>query len=321
VAAADQAARGHQESEGAHGAVAVRAARRAQGQLSQFFGFVQFELPGELGLPDGRYLARDEAGERVLVIETVAAPAAPRRRRRKPKRAEPGAEPNPVALARVTAVRAPEPFESSEQAERWLSATLGDEESIDAAVAEALTLLNRALHAQTVASADPLGRELRGEHAATVRIGQGSGREVASGRYTNAHEVDVRGGRHSRRRQREEELRPQERVAAVLGGREGLDACETLILRARADLDAGRNREAALQLRVGLEALLVELDGALADPDHDKDMAQLQAQRSGAGSAANEALKGELSSPNLNSVRDLLELGERVLRRRRLLRG
>ena len=257
----------------------------------------------------------------MLVVETVAAPAAPRRRRRKPKKADPGAAPDPVALARVTAVRAPEPFESSAEAERWLGETLGDEESIDAVVAEALTLLNRALHAQTVASADPLGRGLRGEHAATVRIGHGSGREVASGRYTNAHEVDVRGDRQSRRRRREEELRPQERVAAVLGGRESLDACETLLLRARADLDAGRHREAALQLRVGLEALLVELDGALADPDHDEDMATLKTRRKEAGDAANEALHGELSSTSLNSVRDLLDFCERVLRRRRVLRG
>ena len=59
----------------------------------------------------------------------------------------------------------------------------------------------------------------------------------------------------------------------MLGGRERIDACETLLLRARADLDAGRDREAALQLRVGLEALLVELDGALADPGHEEDMA------------------------------------------------
>lgn len=255
------------------------------------------------------------------MVETIAAPPAPRRRRRKPKRAEPEAEPTPSPLARVTAVRAPEPFESSEQAERWLNETLADEESTDAAVDEALALLNRALHAQTVASADPLGRELRSEHAATVRIGHGSGKQVASGRYTNAHEVDVRGGRRSRRHEREEELRPQERVAAVLGGREQLDACEILLLRARADLDAGRNREAALQLRVGLEALLVELAGALADPGHEEDMATLQAHRKEAGDAANEALHGELNSTRLSSVRELLEVCERVLRRRRVLRG
>ena len=253
------------------------------------------------------------------MVETIAAPPAPRRRRRRPKRAEPEAEPTPSPLARVTAVRAHEPFDSSEAAERWLSETLADEETTDAAIAEALALLNRALHANAVASGTP-GRELHSEHAATMRIGHGSGKEVASGRFSSAREVDVRGGR-SQRRRREEELRPQERVAAVLGGREQLDACETLLLRARADLDAGRNREAALQLRVGLEALLVELDDALADPGHEEDMATLQAHRKEAGDAANEALHGELNSTKLSSVRELLDVCERVLRRRRVLRG
>jgi len=254
-------------------------------------------------------------------VETIAAPPAPRRRRRKPKRVAAEAGPARSALTRATAVRAAEPFESSEQAERWLTETLEDEESTDATIDEALGLLNRALHANAVAAADPLGRELRAEHAAAVRIGHGSGKQVASGRFAAAHEIDVRGGTGSRRRQREEDLRPQERVAAVLGRRQSPDACETLILRARADLDAGRNREAALQLRVGLEALLVELKGALADPGHEEDMSQLQARRGEVGDAANEALHGELSSPHLSAVRDLLEICERVLRRRRVLRG
>ena len=127
-----------------------------------------------------------------------------------------------------------------------------------------------------------------------MRIGYGSGEEVAAGRFTEARDVDVRASGASRRRRREEELRPQERVAAVLGGRERIDACETLLLRARADLDAGRHREAALQLRVGLEALLVELDGALADPGHEEDMATLNERRSEVGEAANAALRGEL---------------------------
>jgi hypothetical protein len=254
------------------------------------------------------------------VIETLGAPPPPRRRRRRPRGAEPDAEPAPLPLTRVTAVRAPEPFESSEEAARWLSETLRDEKSTDAAIVEALALLNRAVHTHAVTAADPSGRELRGEHATVARIGHGSGEEVAAGRFSEAHEVDLRSGRR-RRERREEDLRPQERVAAVLGGREEVDACEILLLRARADLDAGRNREAALQLRVGLEALLVELDGALTDQDHQEDMSQLQARRSEAGSAANEALHGELSSPNLSSVRELLDISERVLRRRRVLRG
>ncbi|MGC1851491.1 MAG: hypothetical protein WA687_03515, partial [Solirubrobacterales bacterium] len=107
----------------------------------------------------------------------------------------------------------------------------------------------------------------------------------------------------------------------VLGGRERLDACETLVLRARADLDAGRRREAALQLRVGLEALLIELRDALADPDHEKDMSELEQRRREAGEAANTALSGDLPVDQERQVEDLVALCERVLRRRRVLRG
>ena len=126
-------------------------------------------------------------------------------------------------------------------------------------------------------------------------------RDVWSDRATEAREVDTE-TRASRRRRREEELRPQERVAAVLRGREQLDACETLLLRARTDLNANRHREAALQLRVGLEALLVELKNALADPDHEKDMGTLNERRTEAGEAANAALQGDLTPEQRTQV-------------------
>lgn len=225
-----------------------------------------------------------------------------------------------MPLTRVTAVRAHEPFEVEEEAGAWLAGAIADEEAVEAVVAEGVALLNRALHAQAVASADPLGVELNAELATSVRVGFGSGEEVAAGRYSRAHEVDVRTP-VSGRRQREERLRPQGRMAAILGGRESIDACESLLLRARADLDAGRRREAALQLRVGLEALLAELPGALADPGHEEDMATLEARRKEAGDAANAALRGDLSDAHERDVTELLNLCERVLRRRRVLRG
>lgn len=280
---------------------------------------MQFDLPGTIGVPDGRYLAREQDGERVLVIETLGAPAPPRRRRRRPKESE-VTEPDALPLTRVTAIRAQEPFESEADASDWLRKAIAAEGSIDAMVAAGIDLLNRALHAQTVASADPLGFEVRAEGATTVRIGHGSGKEVAAGRFSAAREVDVRAGSNPRRR-RDEELRPQERIAAILGGRERIDTCETLLLRARADLDAGRHREAALQLRVALEALLIELDGALADPDHDRDMAELSERRAEAGEAANATLRGELDVEKERQVSELIALCERVLRRRRVLRG
>jgi hypothetical protein len=281
---------------------------------------VQFEFAGVLAMPDGRYLARSDGGQQVLVIETIGAPPPPRRRRRRPKDSEAAADPAPLPLSRITAVRAEEPFEDAGEADAWLEEALASEEATDATVAEGIALLNRAIHAHTVASADPLGTELRADRAATVRIGHGSGKEVASGRYSRAREVDVQSGLPQRRR-RDEELRPQERVAAILGDRERFDACETLLLRARTDLDAGRLREAALQLRVALEAMLVELDGDLSDPDHERDMGELQARRSQAGDAANAALRGELPLDDERNVTELTEIAERILRRRRVLRG
>ncbi len=293
------------------------------GFLAKLFGFAQLDFAGPLPLADGRYLARGEGveeGESVLVVKTLGAPPPPARRRRRPRKSEPGAEPAPLPLARVTAVRAFAPFAGEEEAARWLDAATEAEDTADVLVGEGIGLLNRALHIHAVAGADPQGHELTPERAIGVRIGYGDGEEVADSRFTAARDVDVWASGASHRRRRQEDLRPQERVAAVLGGRERLDACETLLLRARADLDAGRDREAALQLRVGLEALLVEMKGALADPDHSEDMALLSGRRSEVGEAANTALAGDLSAEQTRQVGELLETCERVLRRRRILR-
>lgn len=287
------------------------------------FGFVQFEFAGTLPLADGRYLARDPGAgdaESVLVLQALGAPPAPGRRRRRPRKAD-GGEPQSLSLTRATAIRAFAPFAEEAEAERWLEEACEAEDTVDVLVDEGLELLNRALHAQALASANPASRvELAAEGAERVLVGYGSGEETAAGRYRDARQVDV-GPRTSRRRRREEELRPQERVAAMLSGRERADACETLLLRARLDLDAGRDREAALQLRVGLEALLVELKGALADPGHEEDMGTLNERRAEVGEAANAALAGELTSEQGHQVEELLLICERILRRRRVLRG
>jgi len=276
--------------------------------LAKFFGFVQFDFAGTLPLADGRYLAGEPGSgeESVLVLQRLgASPLSERRRRRgRPTPADP--EPEALALTRATVIRAAVPFESSAEAARWLDGACEAEDTVEALAAEAAATLNRALHAQAVAAADPYGRQLTPEQAERVLLGYGSGEETADGRFTDARQVDLTPRAASRRRQREEELRPQERLAAVLRGREQLDACETLLLRARADLDAGREREAALQLRVGVEALLSELDGSIADPDHEKDMATLRERQAETESAA---------------IEETLALCERVLRRRRVLRS
>lgn len=289
--------------------------------MTRLFGFTQFDFAGPLAVADGRYLVRDGECEQVLVIETLGAPPPARRRRKRPRDAEIGEPPPELPVARATVVLAFNEFKDEQAAETWLSETSASEEAIDRLVEQGIDELNQALHTQSVASGDPYPQTVTPARAVVIRIGFGGGEALVDGAFTSAHQVDPGLGPISRRRQRDEELRPQQRLAAVLGGREQLDACETLLLRARADLDADRNREAALQLRVGLEALLIELQGALSDPGHEEDMATLQARRQETGELANAALRGDLTAEQLQALSELLSTSERVLRRRRVLGG
>jgi hypothetical protein len=289
--------------------------------LTRLFGFAQFDFAGRLAVADGRYVLRNGDQERVLVIETLGAPPPTGRRRRKPRDARADDTPAELPLARVTVVRAFAPLADEAAAESWLEAAGDNEEAVDRLLKEGVDDLNRALHVQAIAGADSHPQAVTPARAVAVRIGFGSGEQLADGLFTEARRVDPGLRPESRRRQRDEEMRPQQRVAAVLGGRERLDACETLLLRARADLDADRNREAALQLRVGLEALLVELHGALSDPGHEEDMATIDGRRQEVGELANAALRGDLDVTQLQALQDIQALCERVLRRRRVLSG
>jgi hypothetical protein len=82
---------------------------------------------------------------------------------------------------------------------------------------------------------------------------------------------------------------------------------EDLVLRARADLDAGRAREAALQARVALEALAAE-----------RPAADLAEHRNAVGAAANAALAGELDASSHEALTTAIEAMEAELRRHRL---
>jgi len=287
--------------------------------LTRLFGFTQFDFAGPLAVADGRYLLRDGEREQVLVIETLGAPPPARRRRKRPKHAEIGEPPGELPVARATVVLAFNEFEDEHAAGDWLEETSSNEAAIDRLVEQGIDELNQALHAQSVASGDPYPQTVTPARAVVIRIGFGSGEALADGAFSSAHQIDPGLGPTSRRRRRDEELRPQQRLAAVLGDREQLDACETLLLRARADLDADRNREASLQLRVGLEALLVELKDALSDAGHEEDMATLGSRRQEVGDLANTALRGDLDATQLQALRDTQALCERVLRRRRVL--
>jgi hypothetical protein len=280
------------------------------------FSFAQFELPGRLGLADGRYLIRSPEGaaEHVVVIESAGAPPAGRRRRRRPRPADPQPDVEPVPLTRATVVRAGD-GSSAAEASDWLAALRRDPDQLEAFQARMLAILNRALHVQRAAAMDPYVAEVPAASASAVRVGYGAGAEVATGRWTEALEVPRREPRH----RRADALRPQERVAAVLAGRERVDACETLLLRARLDLDEGRRREAALQLGAGLDALLAEVDPAMAGEDQERDLANLAERRDAVAAVASAAAVGGLDPDQFEQVSSVLTICERVLRRRRIL--
>jgi hypothetical protein len=209
------------------------------------------------------------------------------------------AEPEPPPTARATVVRQ-EQFASQEAAAAWLAELRGDSKAALAEVEAALQVVNRAMRAHRAAAADPYAAEVAGHRSLVTRLGYGRGESVAEGRFGEGFELP-RAGRKRVKRSMEV---PDERFAALLGGRERALVAEELVLRARADLDAGRPREAALQARVALEALLAELPKA-----------ELSEWRGPVSDAANEAMKGE---PRGDALGQAVEAMEAVLRRHRL---
>jgi hypothetical protein len=208
------------------------------------------------------------------------------------------AEPEPVPTSRATIISAT-PLASPAA---WLA-----ELDRDAEVASALSVLNRALRAHRAAAADPYIAEVSPERALVVRIGYGSGEEVADGRYGEAVELPrFTGGRVKRSMEA-----PEERFAALLGGREEIHPAEELVLRARADLNAGRPAEAALQCRVAIEALLALLSDS-------PDAARVEPHREAVAAAANEALRGTMPAASTGALEEAVAAMEQALKRRRL---
>jgi hypothetical protein len=249
----------------------------------------------------------DALVESVLVLSTLGAPERRRsvtRRRPRTRRVE-SAEPEPVPTTRATVVRAA-PFSSTDEAAAWLS-----ELDLDSELDSALSVLNRALHAHRVATADAYVTEVSASRALVARVGYGSGDEVADGRFGDAREVSL-AGRDRTRRSMEA---PEERFAALLGGREDVLPAEELVLRARADLNAGRLAEAALQARVAIEALLA---ARVASPDSGAAGASLAGHRDAIAAAANAALRGELPGDSAASLEEAVAAMELALKRRRL---
>jgi hypothetical protein len=244
----------------------------------------------------------------VLVIATLGAPE--RRRltatRKRQAQAQPEPEPTPVTTSRATVIEVGEPLTGPEAAAAWLNEA--DEDDLNAGI----EVLNRALHAFRLVTADPYLNPVGRAQTLVARIGYGAGEQVADGLWAEAKElVEDRP-----RRRRLTVLQPQARLAAVLSGRERALACEELALRARLDLDHGREREAALQLMVALDAALAELAGDPTGPALTERLGELRGQREASGAAAQAALAGPLSPEQRQAVEFTLGRIEAALRAR-----
>jgi hypothetical protein len=116
-------------------------------------------------------------------------------------------------------------------------------------VRAATRIVNRALAALRAAARDPLVQDIGASKALAVRLGHGTGDELADGRWTEARELE------RPRRGRLDDVDPQTRVAAVLAGRDEVHPAETLMLRARLDAQQERWAEARYGLRAARAAL------------------------------------------------------------------
>jgi hypothetical protein len=238
------------------------------------------------------------------VISGIEAPRRSRLAGRRPRPAEPG--PAPVEVTRATVIAAAA-LEGEERAEAWLREATGD-----TTVADALGVLNRALHARRIAAADPYAAEVAPGRALVTRVGYGTGDEVAEGLWTAARELPSEPPRVAR----EAALRPQERFAALLAARDVTLACELLALRARLDVDHGRDREAALQLEAALAAAVSELEGWRELPGMAERLDELRELSGGVRDAADAARAGALDEAGRDVVAGALARLEAALRAR-----
>jgi len=274
------------------------------------FRFVQLEFAGRLGPDDGRYAVREAAGmpiDQVLVLATLGAPYAAgllTGRRARSASAEPAAA--PVPLTRATVVDSAElPDERAAQA--WLA-----EQRAEPDVERQLATLNAALHAHRIAAADPLVRERALDEALAVRIGYGRGDQVAIGGYSEALELTRRQIAGRRRRA----LAPQERVVAILSGRQPALACEELALRSRHDLAHARGREALLGLAGAFDAALAELPGDASAPAIAARLEELRALAPAVAGLARAALEEPPPATALEAAERALGRLEAALRAR-----
>jgi len=219
-----------------------------------------------------------------------------------------------VASTRVTVVD-PISLSADLQARAWL-----EDLDRDRDVRAAVEVVNRVLHSQRIAAADPYLHEVSPAQALVIRAGWGEGEQVADGRWLHARELPwqprgegAAGG--GRRTGRSAALRPQERLAVLLGGHGRSLICEELTLRSRLDLEQGRPAHAALELAQAYAAALSELR-AEGRQDLAIRLAELEQLRGGVIEQAEGALAQRDGAPDEEIVAHALERLEATLRAR-----
>jgi hypothetical protein len=229
---------------------------------SSLHPFVQLEFTHALGPASGRFVVDRGADEpEVLIFDVAPAPAVRRRRMRGARDEGAPAEPEPVALALVTHVKAGLARDDAE-VRRWVDACREDPELQDTWVREALLVLNHAIRAHRATCGDPYFAELDVSDPRAARIGYGTAPEVAAGRWATAFGVAPAAPARLSRFQRNA---PAEAVAAALGGAPVVLQADELLLRALLDLDHHRPACAVLQLQATLRMLAAEAGEELPD--------------------------------------------------------
>jgi hypothetical protein len=249
----------------------------------------------------------------VVILKTLGAQPVPSRgwRRQRPKEAVADTdEVAPVSICRTTVV-ASEAFAEATEARDWLERCRRDERAREPEVTWALRTVNRTVRAQRLAAGDPYIHEVSVSKAREVKLGYGTGEELVAGSWSEAYSLPPPRGRRSPRR---EMLAPQQQVAEILGARKPAYVSEDLYLRACLDLEEGRRREAALQLRIAIEALQGELER-----DEDEAASALKSRATRSRDLAAAALRGELDERQSSSLASTIEELGRFLRRRRHL--
>lgn len=287
-----------------------------------------------LSTPDGRWLLHrqpPENTEQVVILATVRAPAAmgrrPEQRRRGSRAPRPAAaDPHESAELRevpvtVAMVIDATPMHSEQEAQGRLASM-----QVDPAIELAFGAISRLCEARRIAAADHHACNLDPLAAIGLWAGYGDGDQLAAGRWMAATRLPWPPPPAKRRRRSAllVDAGTEERMVALLSGREQALICEELALRARSDLQARRRAHCAIELERAYAAALAELEQERASEilSRRAELAQLHADLSAAAAAALTGAGSGGADGDIDEelLRNALQRLEAVLRARRLLR-